>query len=83
MTLQKNILKNKNKKRMLLSWSSVWLINTRFFFYKGMDRKNNVLFFNYMNGQQQIPVPYDSMLHTPPTNLYILTAKQEPSIPKS
>ena len=28
--------------------------------------------------KQQIPVPYGSMLHIPPTNSLLLTAKQEP-----
>ena len=27
----------------------------------------------------QIPVPYGSMLHIPPTNLLLLAAKQEPN----
>ena len=31
-----------------------------------------------MNAQQQIPVPYGSMLHIPLTNLLLLAAKQEP-----
>ena len=31
----------------------------------------------YINAQQQIPVPYGSMLHIPPTNLLLLAAKQE------
>ena len=33
---------------------------------------------NYVNSWQQIPVPYGSMLHIPPTNLLLLAAKQEP-----
>ena len=43
---------------------------------KGMVRCN---FKNkyYINAQQQIPVPYGSMLHIPPTNLLLLAAKQE------
>ena len=32
----------------------------------------------YINAQQQITVPYGSMLHIPPTNLPVLSAKQEP-----
>ena len=31
----------------------------------------------YINAKQQIPVPYGSMLHIPPTNL-LLAAKQKP-----
>ena len=31
-----------------------------------------------MNALQQIPVPYGSMLHIPPTNLLLLAAKPEP-----
>ena len=31
-----------------------------------------------MNALQQIPVPYGSMLHIPPTNLLLLAAKQKP-----
>ena len=31
----------------------------------------------HMNAQQQIPVPYGSMLHIPLTNLLLLAAKQE------
>ena len=31
-----------------------------------------------MNTWQQIPVPYGSMLYVPPTNLLLVTAKQEP-----
>ena len=38
---------------------------------------------NYINAQQQIPVPYSSMLHIPPTNLLRLVAKQEPYKRKS
>ena len=30
------------------------------------------------NVEQKIPVPNDSMLHKPPTNLLLLTVKQEP-----
>ena len=30
-----------------------------------------------MNAEQQIPVPYGSALHIPPTNLLILDAEQE------
>ena len=33
---------------------------------------------NYITAQQQVPVPYGSMLHIPPTNLLLLAAKQEP-----
>ena len=32
----------------------------------------------YINALQQIPVSYCSMLHIPPTNCLLLTAKQEP-----
>ena len=31
----------------------------------------------YINAYQQIPVPYSSMLHIPPTNLLLLASKQE------
>ena len=31
----------------------------------------------YINAEQQIPVPYGSMLHIPLTNLLLLAAKQE------
>ena len=31
-----------------------------------------------MNAKWQIPVPYGSMLHIPPTNFYLLAAKQNP-----
>ena len=40
-----------------------------------MDRSNKKCF--YINAYQQIPVPYGSMLHIPPTNLLLLAAKQE------
>ena len=33
---------------------------------------------NYKNAKQQIPEPYGSTLHIPPTNL-LLAAKQEPN----
>ena len=33
----------------------------------------------YINAEQQIPVPYGSMLHVPPTNLLLLAAKWEPN----
>ena len=39
------------------------------------NKKNSKL---YINEQQQIPVPYGSMLYIPPTNLFLLAAKQEP-----
>ena len=42
-----------------------------------MNRSNNNN-KNYINAKQQIPVPYGSMLHIPPTNLLLLAAKQEP-----
>ena len=42
-----------------------------------MDRSNFFLKF-HINAQQQIPVPYGSVLHIPPTNLLLLAAKQEP-----
>ena len=32
----------------------------------------------YINAWKQIPVSHGSMLHIPPTNLLLLTAKQEP-----
>ena len=41
---------------------------------RGMDGSN--LKKKYI--KQQIPVPYGSMLHIPPTNFLLLTAKQEP-----
>ena len=45
-----------------------------------MDRCNDKINTKkcYIDPQQQIPVPYGSMLHIPPTNLLLLTAKQEP-----
>ena len=43
---------------------------------QGMDRSNKKK-LNYINAEQQIPVPYGSMLHIPPTNLLLLAAKQE------
>ena len=43
-----------------------------------MDRSNKKkIKKNYINAQQQISVPYGSMLHIPPTNLLLLAAKQE------
>ena len=42
-----------------------------------MDRSNKK-FQNIINASQQIPVSYGSMLHIPPTNCLLLTAKQEP-----
>ena len=41
-----------------------------------MDRSNH---FFYIDAWQQIPVSYGSMLHIPPTNILLLTAKQEPN----
>ena len=32
----------------------------------------------YITAEQQLPVPYGSMLHIPPTNLLLLAAKEEP-----
>ena len=32
----------------------------------------------HINAQQQIPVPYGSMLHIPPTNCLLRTTKPEP-----
>ena len=45
-----------------------------------MDKSNKKkLYIKYhINAKQQIPVPYGSMLHKPPTNLLLLAAKQEP-----
>ena len=45
---------------------------------KGMDRSNKKKSKYYINAYPQIPVPYGSMLHIPPTNLLLLAAKQEP-----
>ena len=39
-----------------------------------MDRSNK----KKKNAKKQIPVPYGSMLHIPPTNLLLLAARQEP-----
>ena len=44
----------------------------------GGDRSNLRNQKYYINAQQQMPVPYGSMLHIPPTNLLLLAAKQEP-----
>ena len=44
-----------------------------------MDRSNKKKKKYYMNAKQQIPVPYGSMLHIPPTNLLLLAAKLEPN----
>ena len=43
-----------------------------------MDRSNKKILKYYINASQQIPAPYGSMLHIPPTNCLLLTAKQEP-----
>ena len=43
-----------------------------------MDRSNNNFKKKYTNTYEQIPVPYGSVLHIPPTNLLLLAAKQEP-----
>ena len=43
-----------------------------------MDRSNKKIGYYYINAKQQIPVPYGSTLHIPPTNCLLLTAKQEP-----
>ena len=32
----------------------------------------------YINAPRQIPVPYGSKLHIPPTNYHLLAAQQEP-----
>ena len=32
----------------------------------------------YINAYWQIPVPYGSKLHIPPTNYHLLAAQQEP-----
>ena len=42
-----------------------------------MDRSNKKK-KKYIHAQQQIPVPYGSMLHIPLANLLFLAAKQEP-----
>ena len=42
-----------------------------------MDRGNKTFLKYYINAYQQIRVPYGSMLHIPPTNCLLLTAKQE------
>ena len=42
-----------------------------------MDRSNKKKKY-YMNAEQQIPAPYGSTPHIPPTNFLLLTAKQEP-----
>ena len=42
-----------------------------------MDRKIYLKKKSYIPAKQQIPVPYGSILHIPPTNL-LLDAKQEP-----
>ena len=43
---------------------------------KGMDTSNKKINY-HINAEQQIPVPYGSKLHIPPTNLLLLAAKQE------
>ena len=43
-----------------------------------MDRSNKKNVKDYKNAQHQIPVPYGSMLHIPPTNLLLLAPKQKP-----
>ena len=43
-----------------------------------MDRSNKKILKYHINAYQQIPVSYGSMLHIPPTNCLLLTAKQEP-----
>ena len=55
-------------------------IDTRFKkkYKKGMDRSNEKNLKCYINAQKQIPVSYGSMLHIPPTNCLLLTAKLEP-----
>ena len=42
---------------------------------RGIDRSNKK---NDISAEQQIPVPYGSMLHTPSTNLLPLAAEQAP-----
>ena len=50
-----------------------------------MDRCNDKINTKkcYIDPQQQIPVPYGSMLHIPPTNSLLVAAKQEPYETKS
>ena len=50
-----------------------------------MDRNNDKINTKqcYIDPQQQIPVPYGSMLHIPPTNSLLVAAKQEPYETKS
>ena len=43
-----------------------------------MDRNNKKKSKYDINALQQIPVPFGSMLHIPPTNLLLLAAKQDP-----
>ena len=43
-----------------------------------MDRSNKTFFFKAYKCITAIPVPYDSMLHIPPTNLLLLADNQEP-----
>ena len=43
-----------------------------------MERSNKKNLKYDINAEQQIPVSYGSMLHIPPTNCLLLTAKQEP-----
>ena len=44
-----------------------------------MDKSNKKYLKNDINAQQQIPVPYGSMLHIPPTKLLFLAVKQKHS----
>ena len=42
-----------------------------------MDR-HNIKLKTYINAPRQIPGPYGSKLHIPPTNYHLLAAQQEP-----
>ena len=75
---------------MLVSWTFVWFIGTRFKEKKKEREREKKKTLQkrkgeqqwkidyYINAKWQILVPYGSMLHLSPINYHLLAAKQEP-----